>query len=133
MYCGGSAYSPVDATLYYSAIGSAGGPSATTAVITNTYQVLAAGVLRLLTAQYNVTGTLGTNESVVWELFKGGVATGIKITITYDSASIQFARDSTHTIAVAVDDIIDLRQAVVTWATNPTNVRIIMQFFITTS
>ncbi len=112
---------PADATIYYFANDTSGTIGQYVAYASNAFTVPKAMTIKRVTLK--IRCTVGTNETV---------AMSFRLNDTTDTAIGNFDLSNafqeitiTPSIAVVVGDTFSIKMAATTWATNPTNVRII--------
>lgn len=111
---------PVDGSTYAleSGLGLAVTYSGTSTALQRIY-VPVTGTVKKSYGAFTVTGTLGSNESVVFKLYKNDVFSENIATITLDASSASVTNTGLNT-SVTAGDFITLVMANPTWATNPT-------------
>jgi hypothetical protein len=118
-----STWNPADATAY--SIGVSAFAPQTGATDPRTFVVSpVAGTVATLTVYTTVEGTLGSGETVTLTLQKNGSNCNLTVTQTWNASTVGPTSDTTNACTIAIGDRLSLRQSGVTWATNPTSVRV---------
>lgn len=113
-----SSFSPADGAVHY--LGNQQNQPPVTSGLASIY-IPKAGTIKVASILIRITGTLGTSETVSFDIFLNSTTATNIGTIAFDATS-QRLSNTGLSVAVAQGDILEIRLTAPTWSTNPTTV-----------